>query len=387
MRLGQIGRLSFRTGGALALSLFGGATVFAEEREDNAVELDASYTVDVLTNMGGGLRRETRLLGMLALGADIDGAELGAAGVTGRIEWQLLHGRAFSADVVGDAQTVSNIEAPAGARPLEAWIGYSLSENAVIRAGLVDLNGQFDVQNVGALFINSSHGIGHDFSQSGENGPSIFPTTATALTSEIASGPWRVRAGLFNAVAGDPVRPRRTVISFPGRDGLLLVGEVERVVDGTRVYAGTWHYTRRSKRLGSEGEGRRNGGGYAAIEQRLAGSRSGATLEAWLRAGVVNPRFNPIGTYVGGGLAFGTKDTRFGVAIAHARLGRPARRLATDALGPANRAESNIEATSYVKLNGRIALQPDIQYIVNPGWVRRRKDALVVGVRIHLTLF
>ena len=64
----------------------------------------------------------------------------------------------------------------------EAWFEQTLFDDRLsFKAGLYDLNTEFDVVETAGLFINSSHGIGPDFSQSGVNGPSIFPTTSLGI--------------------------------------------------------------------------------------------------------------------------------------------------------------------------------------------------------------
>ena len=74
-----------------------------------------------------------------------------------------------------------------------------------IKTGLIDLNSEFDTKDTGSLFINSAHGIGTEFSQTGRNGPSIFPSTSLAVRADAALGNGlTVRVGFFDAVPNDP---------------------------------------------------------------------------------------------------------------------------------------------------------------------------------------
>ncbi|TDI96625.1 MAG: hypothetical protein E2O76_11425 [Caldithrix sp.] len=74
---------------------------------------------------------------------------------------------------VGDAQIVSNIEGPDTWKFYEIWIQQNLFLGKLsVLAGLYNLNSEFDVIETGQLFLNSSHGIGPDFSQTGLNGRS-----------------------------------------------------------------------------------------------------------------------------------------------------------------------------------------------------------------------
>jgi porin len=361
------------------------APVHAEESQP--VSVHANYTSDVLSNVSGGIERGTRVLGLLSVETDVDGAAFGASWLSGRLTIEAVHGRPFSDVLSGDFQGISNIEAPSAIRPFEAWLEARFAANsAAVRAGIIDLNSQFDQQQTGALFINSSHGIGPDFSQSGDNGPSIFPTTTTGLTAEYRSRRWSVRAGAFNAVAGDPADPRRIVVPFPGQDGLLLVGELERRFgEGNRAYAGVWHYTRAAEPIGGPGQPGHNTGVYGALEHRLA-TRGNDTLDGWLRLGLADGRLNAVRSFVGGGLTWGRDERRIGLAFSVAEASRALRRAALpDA--PLERAEAIIEATAALAVHPRLTIQPDVQYVISPGWIRGSPDAVVVGVRLDFALF
>jgi porin len=106
--------------------------------------------------------------------------------------------------------------------------------------GLYDLNSEFDKIEAAALFLNPSHGIGPDFSQSGRNGPSIFPITSLGLRGEYKPAEhWLIRAAVLDAVPGDPERPERTAVKLG--DGALAVLELNSLGERTRAAVGHWH--------------------------------------------------------------------------------------------------------------------------------------------------
>ena len=95
------------------------------------------------------------------------------------------HGGSIS-ELTGDIQSVSNIEAENSWRLYEVWANVPIKTlNGSLLVGLYDLNSEFDVINTGGLFLNSSHGIGPDFSSSGVTGPSIFPYTSLAVRFKV----------------------------------------------------------------------------------------------------------------------------------------------------------------------------------------------------------
>lgn len=95
-----------------------------------------------------------------------------------------------------------------------------------MRFGLYDLNSEFDAIDTAGLFVNSSFGIGPDYSQSGQNGPSIFPTTSVALRLAYqVTEHYYLQAAVLDGVPGDPNNNKGTHIQFNRGDGLLYAAE------------------------------------------------------------------------------------------------------------------------------------------------------------------
>lgn len=362
----------------------------AEAGERRSFELGAAQVIDVLSVVDGGLDEGGALLQKFDLLADWS-----TPGFEAHLDLQYVSGDAPSAGLIGDAQVVSNIEAPAALRILEAWGAWSLAgDHAGLKAGLIDLNSEFDVQDVGLVFLNSSHGVGPDFSQTGLNGPSIFPNTSLAVTGFARFGEgWTVRAGVFDGVPGDPDDPTRTLIRLSAEEGALVVAEVEKDFgERARLTLGGWAYTaafdaiERTAPGGSPARLRSNRGAYAILEGQLTREVGDPDqgLSAWMRIGVANAELNPLGAYLGGGVAYTgvlRGDDQLGLAIAHARFGGPARRsFGLEA------AETVAELTWSLPLNDNLAVQPDVQYVWNPGGDPAIPDALIVGVRFSWNL-
>ncbi|HEX7851621.1 MAG TPA: carbohydrate porin [Sphingomonas sp.] len=366
--------------GLAALLAFAAALIAspANAQEEPAVRLGASYVGDALTVIHGGLERGGAVLGRADVTLAADGAAIGLDGVRLFVDLLATLPGDFSARRVGDFQTVSNVQADSAPRPFETWVSAPIAGTASVKAGLIDLNTEFDVQRIGALFLNSAHGIGPDFSQSGANGPSIFPASAAALIVRTDGATWRTRLAVFDAIAGSASNPRRTVFRVPGARGALLVAEVEHALGGdAELQLGAWRYTNRFDPIDPRRPRAISQGAYALIEGPLGGG-----FDGWLRVGVADARANPIAAYVGGGIVHGPETSRLGVAVAHARLGGPARRVLLQA-SAARRAETAIELTWARRVADWLIVQPDLQYVINPGWDRAAKDALVAGVRMR----
>ena len=303
-----------------------------------AIDVSIAYTGEILGNTRGGVGRGARYLDNLDVTLTIDAERaFGWRGATLFAYGLYNNGRPFSDDLVGAAQGVSNIETGVrAARLYEAWIEQRFASNrASLKFGLYDLNSEFDAIEAATLFLNPSHGIGPDFSQSGLNGPSIFPVTSLAVRGEVklACG-WLVRAAVLDAVPGNPDRPKRTAVKLGGGDGALGLVELNYLHDRTRAAIGYWRFTGRFGAIAAAGfasdppQSRGNHGLYAFVESRL--TREGADerqgLAGWVRLGFANERLNPIRRYAGGGLSYtgpfnGRDEDQVGIAVGVAEFG------------------------------------------------------------------
>lgn len=348
-----------------------------------AVEYDAVLTTDLLSNTSGGLRQGARLMGNL----DLSAAWQGENGWEGFAYVLADTGGGFSEIYSGDAQVVSNIDAPAGTRLFEAWLRKSGS-NWSLTGGLINLNGLFDVQEAGTLFLGASHGIGSDYSQSG---PSIFPFSALGVVGEWqASDTLRLRTGLFDGVAGDPKHQSSFIgVKLDEDDGAHWVVEAERSFDGGYVKLGGWAYTSPAERLDGAGTSRGNSGYYAEVKYDLyrPDPESDRGVAGWVRLGAANKDLQAIETYAGGGVVWaapfaGRTSDAVGLAIAHARFGEPY----AQSLGADLKPETIYEISYRFALTDTVSVQPDIQYISHPSGDAGTKDALVVGLRLRVGL-
>ena len=353
--------------------------------DESPLTVEILYTGEVWQVASGGLETGTRYLHNidLTLGADLDryGIPGGSLFLYG-----LANNKAeLSGDLIGDSQVISNIENGQVYRLFEAWFQQEIS-GFKYKLGLIDLNSEFDVIETAGLFINSSHGISPDFSQTGENGPSIFPTTAPAVLFDVSPGEGlQLSAGIFDAVPNDPARPERHKLSLG--DGALLVAEVNyTAVNDLRLGLGAFTYTSRFEPLlaGPAGARRGNSGIYGVIEAPL-----GDRLAGWLRVGVANSTINPISHYAGSGLVLsapfeGRPDDQLGLAVGVAWNGKDNKALILAGGGSPANSEIEIELAYRFTLSDNLALQPDIQYVINPGGARDLDDALVIGIRFEV---
>ncbi|HKK52090.1 MAG TPA: carbohydrate porin, partial [Myxococcota bacterium] len=338
------------------------------------------------------------------------------------------HGGRISADV-GDAQVVDNIEAPDAVRLFEAWWQKSLfDDRASILLGLYDVNSEFYVVESAEFFIHSSFGIGAALGTSGVNGPSIFPSTSLGVRfkAEPVTG-YELQAAVLDGVPGDPDDLQATRIELGADDGVLALVEIarrwghrplapsEKILRAPqrrrvgragpdmpyllRVAVGAWLYTTRLPHLSrTEADGTpalRRGHPGLYLTAELDASRldplDSRGLAGFLQLGFADGDVGQFAGYAGGGFKYtGLLPTRpddeLGVAVAAAFNGRAFEEASQRRGDSPSEAEIAIEGTYRARLAPWLSIQGDLQYVIDPGGVGSRDDALVLGLRFALSL-
>lgn len=377
--------------------------------ENKGILLEMVYTGERVSILSGGVNRQSDYLENGDIILSIDAEKL--------LSWK---GASFSfyglgnnggdpSENIGDVQGSSNIESPDTWKIYEAWYQQEYFDGRLsYLVGLYDLNSEFDVIENAGLFLNSSFGIGPDFSQSGENGPSIFPTTSIALRVKVQpSDRFYVQSAVLDGVSGDPQNPTGTSIKFGHGDGILLSTEVAYLTgaaeDSEEAYGklalGTWFYTAKfDDMLQVDGNSipiRRSGNrGIYALGERVMyreTNDSDQGIAVFARVGFANGNFNQFGSYFGAGLATtglipGLDGEQIGLAIAIAKNSREFKEAQSTAAIPVGSSEIALELTFRSQVFPHLVIQPDFQYIINPGTDPLLKNAFVVGTRFELSL-
>lgn len=365
-----------------AASLIAGA---ASAQDESPFTGEFVYMPELWTVASGGIEQSSRYLHNIDLTLEWDLSKSGLDGGTIFIYGMSNNKSELTGDIVGDLQTVSNIDNGELYRLEEAWYQQEF-EGGRVKLGLIDLNSEFDAIELGGFFINSSHGIGPDFSQTGENGPSIFPSTSPAVVFEYsASEQLRFTGGIFDAVPNNPDNPMAHRISF--NEGALFVAEMNYMASNDMRFAlGGYRYSSEFDALLTGLPKKGNGGLYAIVEAPI-----NEILSGWLRVGFANSTVNPLNHYIGGGLLLskpfaGREDDQLGFAVATAWNGDDNKQLLiSDGSIPAS-AEYNFELSYNYVVNDMISIQPDVQYIVNVGGTKDLDNALVMGVRFQFAV-
>ena len=270
--------------------------------ETPAANLQLAFTGDIWSNTSGGLDEGTVFVDIVNAQLSLDLEKLtGWQGAQAFVYGLYTNGNSISA-LTGDFNGISNIETGVeAARLVEAWVDQSFADGkGSLRVGLYDLSTEFDAGEVRALFLNPGHGIGTDFSQTGVNGPSIWPVTSFAarVNYNFDDGVY-LRGTIADGVPGDPAHPKRTTIDFRSGDGALLAAKAGIAREGRLWSVGLWTYTEDFPDLVTA-QTHSNFGGYAAMEEQLLSSAAGDAfnLSGSVRAGFANDDVNPLSSFL-----------------------------------------------------------------------------------------
>ena len=367
--------------------------VFSPAHAESPISGEFAYVGDYLHNSSGGIRTGSAYLQNVDVSFELDLESLFGLQNGSLFAYFLWNDdTTFSDRYSGDGQVVSSIDTDEALRLFEFWYEHRFSDAVNLRVGLYDLNSEFDAIDTAGLFVNSSHGVGAEYAQTGENGPSIFPSTSLAarLQWELSDRSL-LRYALLDGVPGDPDDPSATAIQFNSGDGLLHAVEFNHVLaGGTRLGAGGFLYTGEFETLdqtGVSGSPRvddGNSGVYVFADVPIARNDHGREITGFVRYGIADDTINALDSYFGVGIALaapfaGRPDDHLGLAVASAGSGDDFKRL-----NNAEGHETIIELTYSAQLTEWLRVQPDIQYVINPSADPTLDDALVLGVRFEV---
>lgn len=361
----------------------------------SSLQFDGMYTSDFFANRRGGVARGDRHLANLDISAMLDAEHLwGARGLTLFVSGQSNSGGGLSERFVGDTFAVSNIDAPAASRFYEVGADWHFGADAqhAVRVGLLDLNNDFDAVDTRRLYINSALGLGQELGQTGDNGPSTFPTTSLGVRLNWQLAPdWHWLAGAYDGVPGDPDDPTKTTVQLHQSDGLLMISELQREFGGhvELVAFGVWGYTQSHVHLVADGadstDSAHNHGWYVSTDARLGAMNGARPWRTTFRVAHAEQVLNNHDWSALVALNYDMprpagREQSFGIAAAWAKTSSALRSSVDDA----DDYEAAVELTWRATLTDWLTLQPDVQYIVNPGSQRSIRNAVVVGLRFQI---
>ncbi|MEJ2613883.1 MAG: carbohydrate porin [Ignavibacteriaceae bacterium] len=375
---------------------------------ENGINLKFSFTNDLLYDVSGGINTGSTYAGLFTPQLDIDlNKMIGLHEADMHISVNGTLGGNFNKKA-GTEQGIDNITAFNTWKIYEFWVQKELFNNHLsFKLGLYDLNSEFDVRQSSLVFLNPSQAIGPEFSLTGKNGPSIYPTTTLAFRIKYTGNSgFYFQSAILDGVPGDPEDPYGTHIIINSKNGFLVTGEAGLVKeegnlnkDHEKFFLGGWYYTSKFEKLLNTAvpgypvyqEG--NYGIYISGEKFLWSETENPDegFSAFFRIGISSKEVNTVDGYLGFGVNYiglipGREMDELGIAIGAAH--NSSKYIAKAKLENINldKYETTIELTYLFQLTNWIKLQPDFQYVINPVHSYINDYSLISAIRLSISL-
>jgi porin len=407
--------------------------------------LSVTETSEVLGNLTGGVRQGFEYDGLTTATLQLDTQRaFNWYGGLFNVSALDIHGRDLSADNLMTLQTASGIEADRALRMWELWYQQKFADGAVdVKIGQQSLDQEFMDSINAALYVNTMFGWPMLPSADLPGGGPAYPLSALGVRLRAQPLPGvTFLAGIFNGSPSpnnnipDPQVANPSGTSFPLNGGVLAIGELQYAypalggmvaANQTKPLSGTyrlgfWYDSENfaDQRFDNTGVSlgsplttnipamhRGDYGIYGVVDQMLWQSETedSRILSGFLRVmGTPEADRNLIDFSLNAGLNLkdplpGRPDDMFGVAIEFAQVSPRVAALDNDfttlsgIYTPTRSTETVLEVTYQYQVTPWWQIQPDFQYVFNPGGAianpdiptEKIKNEAVIGLRTNIT--
>jgi porin len=309
------------------------------------------------------------------------------------------HGLGLTNKYVHDYNVLSNIDAYDSWRLFEVWMQQDFLDHHVsLRVGQLTTDNNFFASDSAGLFVNSAFGpIGtatHNVFLP------IYPVASPGVWLKIAPAPsWYFEAMLVSDDPGPQNGDNKHGLRYNLGEGarplwLFELGYIRAGTDDAQILEGKYKiggYYDAGLFADNQGGSPHRGSSawWVVIDQQIyresyKPKEPFRGLSVFGRMSTAQEDRNPVTFYFDAGLnytgliAHREKDI-LGVAFSYERLSSLLEQ--PDGSPVPSHREHVLEATYLWTLNDHFALQPDLQYIINPGAVRTIPNALAGGLR------
>ena len=415
-------------------NLFGDLGGFRQAFAKVGGTLSVTESSEVFANPFGGLARGADYDGLTTLTVQIDAKPaLHWEGGLFNVSLINLHGENYNSRFIGALQTISGTQGDRATRLWEAWYDQKIGDHWDVRVGQQSVDTEFSTHPSAGYFVNSLFGWPTPYQLDMPGAGPDYPLSALGVRGKYNNGGFTVRGGLFSGSSApasndpDPQHANPYGLSFPLR-GVLALAEAEYAIgQGDGEYAGVyklggWYdslsfddlrYNAFGQPLANPGVNQTpathsgNFSFYALGEQMIwRGSDKARTLSLFLRSTVAPQGDRNLATFsLNGGLALhapldGRPADTFVLGFGWQHLGAAAVGAGADTavyspgvFTPLRGDEALFEASYQYQATAWMQLQPDLQYVHNPGGGildpqnpnRKASDALIGGLRALIT--
>jgi len=366
----------------LYFSMVSFTAVSAEEGQGflSSLELEHVYIGEMFSNLSGGVynKKGKEYFGNLNISLMLDSGKAGLWKGTSLVVFlQNTHGKGITENYVGDLQVLSNIDAPEFSQVSEYYICQCLWEDRLkIKLGKQDSNVDFNIVECAGDFINSSFGSMPNVPLPKYPDGSLGAAVLMSISDRIG-----LSAGLFDGAGRGESWGFDTVFGSEAVSFSMLEGKLSYSPETQGFFKlGLWHHGGTYKSFKRSSTKSSLIGAYLIVEQGIMGNSKSQEpcINAFLQYSYSDKDISEIPAYFGAGLTASKfipkrPDDSIGIGFAAAAFN-------PDLAGMKD--ETSIEIYYYATIRDWFIVQPDIQYILNPGGTG--KNAFVTGVRFYL---
>jgi porin len=404
--------------------------------EDKGLEIFGGYTAEVWGNTTGGIKDGTVYTGLLDFGANLDLEKaIGWQGASVSTTWLWLSGRDASEDLVGNFLTISNIAGFNTLRVMELWFQQNLLDDKIsLRLGQLTADSEFVISDYAGTFINGTFGWPAFMYMNLPAGGPGYPMGTLGARLAVTPVDWfTFQSAVFQGNVYDQnVNRHGFRWRLDGENGFLFLNEAQarwnhrdeetglpgQAKAGMWIQTGQladtlaastnsgnygWHfildqmiYREPSAELppptgkSKDGKSVVDSKGGKSFKEPVKMEKSDQGLGFFGRIAFTKEDRNFLNFYFDTGLTYkGLIPTRdndtIGIAFAYAQLGNTAQNSLIDEGSVGVGAEMVLEATYQAQITPWLIIQPDIQYIINPGGTQDLGNAFVIGGRAAIT--
>ncbi|HSU99703.1 MAG TPA: carbohydrate porin [Roseiarcus sp.] len=407
------------------------------------LQLTILENVEMFGNLTGGVKQGWEADGLTTVTLQMDaGKAFGLQGGTLNVSGLQYWGSDLSANNLLVLQTLSDIEAPVGVRLWELWYQQKLGDKFDVKIGEQSLDEEFTISpTANTLFINGVSGFpalpaadlpgggpAYPLAGLGVRGRAQLTDSLTLLTGVFNGSP--IPRGSPNTAASNPHG-----VSFPLAAGTLAIAELQYALGSNAAgkpasegplpgayKIGAWYDSAKFDDLETDAIGLPlasppSAGApaahhgdfslYGVADQMVWRSKDdpSRTLNVFFR-----PMFTPcqdrnlVSASINAGFGLhaplpGRDNDSFGIEIGTAWASRGAANfdrqmqiLQPSVYTPIRGSETFLEATYQIQVQPSWVIQPDVQYVINPGMgianpdapAQRIKNAFVLGLRTNV---
>lgn len=283
-----------------------------------------------------------------------------------------------------------------------AWLQKNwLQDRISLLAGVYDLSDEFYTTDTSDFFINSAFGFGPEISEIGKhNHAAVFPTSAPSVRLKVLPLPdWYAEAAFSDGINSDPANNPHSLPHLDSNASAIVMMETgykkeTKSAGLDKLAIGGWRYVSQIHNFLHEANTNiplQVGvaqGVYVLGEYKLYSFSADRSLAAFARIDLTDPKVNDYSSTWSAGIVWNRvipsrEHSQLGLAFSDVENTSDYQKSEALLGHDADPRELAIELSYKDSLLSWLTIQPDAQYIQNPGALGLHKDAFVAGARFE----